>query len=97
MATNDFTTCPNCGEVTDWEMEADFDYHGNGGAWMICVLCFHAVDVDEFYEVDEETRMRRDGFVRCDCEACGTTFWGRPNYGYCDGCADKRELGLDVS
>jgi hypothetical protein len=45
--------------------------------------------VDFYHQVQEESELK-------ECHGCGGTFSLRPGYGYCNSCADKREIGWDI-
>ena len=45
-------------------------------------------DVDFYYEVQRESRLKK-------CAGCGRKVRLRPDYAYCNTCADKRERGYD--
>jgi hypothetical protein len=45
-------------------------------------------DIDFYFETQERS-------VRKKCAGCGRTVKIRPDYGYCNGCAEKRERGMD--
>jgi hypothetical protein len=45
-------------------------------------------DVDFYLETQKRS-------VRKKCQGCGRMVKIRPDYGYCNSCADKRERGVD--
>jgi rRNA maturation endonuclease Nob1 len=61
-------------------------YDDNFGEW-------HDMDDDEvreFYkQVQKESRLKR-------CQGCDRMVKLRPDYAYCNSCADKRERGMDI-
>jgi rRNA maturation endonuclease Nob1 len=46
-------------------------------------------DIDFYHQVQRES-------VEKECHGCGRTVMLRPDYGYCNTCADKLERGEDV-
>jgi hypothetical protein len=46
-------------------------------------------DMVDFYHEVQRTNVRKK------CEGCGRTVKIRPDYGYCNSCADRRERGGD--
>lgn len=53
-----------------------------------------------FYDVEDENDIdfyhhMQEGSVEKECEGCGGYVRIRPEYAYCNSCADKRERGWD--
>ena len=54
-----------------------------------------------FYEMDSDDdvefyhQVQRES-VKKKCDGCGRTVRLRPDYGYCNSCAEKRERGMDL-
>lgn len=46
-------------------------------------------DIEFYHQVQRES-------VRKKCQGCGRTVKLRPDYGYCNSCADKIEHGWDI-
>lgn len=46
-------------------------------------------DVDFYFRVQRESRLKK-------CCGCGRKVRLRPDYAYCNSCADKRERGMDT-
>ena len=59
-------------------------YDDNFGHWDI----EDEDDLEFYHQVQEES-------VEKECQGCGGIFKLRPDYGYCNSCADKRERGWD--
>jgi hypothetical protein len=47
-------------------------------------------DVQEFYRETQRISVRKK------CQGCGRMVKLRPDYGYCNSCADRLERGMDV-
>ncbi len=45
-------------------------------------------DVEFYHQVQRESRMKK-------CQGCGRKVRLRPDYAYCNSCADRRERGGD--
>lgn len=61
-------------------------YDDNFGFWE---------DMDDPDNIEFYERVQRES-VEKKCEGCGRTVRILPQYGYCDGCATKREQGWDI-
>jgi hypothetical protein len=61
-------------------------YDDNFGTWH---------DMDDPDVADFYHQVQRES-VKKQCQGCGQTVMLRPDYGYCNGCADKRERGIDL-
>jgi hypothetical protein len=46
-------------------------------------------DVAFYHQVQRESRLKT-------CQGCGQKVRLRPDYAYCNSCADKREMGMDL-
>ena len=51
-------------------------------------------EIDVEYMRFQQSQERRA--VRKPCLGCGDVVEIPPEYGYCDSCADRRELGLEL-
>jgi hypothetical protein len=55
---------------------------------------FGTYDIDSQEDVDFYFEVQRESVLKT-CDGCGRKVKLRPEYGYCNSCADKRERGYD--
>jgi hypothetical protein len=60
-------------------------YDDNFGHW----------DIRDEYDLEWYRQVQRESVWK-KCQGCGRRVKLRPDYGYCDTCATKREHGYDI-
>ena len=55
---------------------------------------FGVWDIQDDSDLDFYHQVQRESVVK-KCQGCGRRVKLRPDYGYCNSCADKRERGFD--